>query len=223
MNIAVVVTTYFPDSPVGVSRLKSTLRAVESWARFLTCEHSALSLIFVNSCGVSPYQSEFEKFTRGGISVRWFSQNGGGVGASLNLGFKEAFKTTSLALYAADDWALTAPLDLTPWSRLLQREANVGMVRLGPPHADLTGKVQMFAEGWGLLLDRHHYSFGHRPALYHRRMLEAYGPFTEKINALECERLYNESFCRTAGPEIVLALPHPWEHVGETEVGDLEP
>jgi hypothetical protein len=61
-------------------------------------------------------------------------------------------------------------------------------------------------------------------------MLDFFGPFDERVSALECERLYNERFAKLddrlpeyRGPDVVFALPHPWEHVGRTEVGDVTP
>ena len=90
----------------------------------------------------------------------------------------------------------------------------------------------MFSQGWGLRLDPHHFAFGHRPALYHKRFFDAYGYFEEGVSALECERLYAEHFCRERPdlfaidqpcPDIVYALSYPWVHLGEAEVGDVEP
>ena len=93
------------------------------------------------------------------------------------------------------------------------------MVRLVPPHPGITGKVRMFPTGWAFVVDRHHFAFAFRPALYHQRFIDAYGWFSEGTSALECERRYNEHFARTPGPEIIYALPYPWVHVG-AEGGD---
>lgn len=228
--ITVVVTTYFPDGPVGESRFKSAKATLESWDRHLNYD-GPLQCIIVNSTGPIPdkRQTLLIKKLHGSYA---FLHHQGGVGGSLNLGFKWAREHDApLVFYAADDWALDADFDLSPWADLLIAQPRAGMVRLGPPHPDLTGRVQMTPQGWVLLLERHHYAFGHRPALYHQRMIDAYGWFDEGSNAWECERLYNEHFCGTHvdfrdipnGPEIVYALPYPWRHVGETEVGDLEP
>lgn len=127
-----------------------------------------------------------------------------------------------------DDWRLDADFDLTPWVDILldddpRNGGPVGMVRLGPPHPWLTGTIQTFPSGWGMRLDRHHYAFGHRPALYHPRMRDAYGPFAEDVSAFECERLYTERWCATPGPDIVLALPSPWHHVESVELAGVEP
>ena len=100
---------------------------------------------------------------------------------------------------------------------------HIGMVRLGPPHPWLTGEIVHTTIGWFIHLDRHHYAFGMRPALYWPNFLEAYGRFEEGVSAMECERLYAEKFCNTEGPDIAYALPYPWEHVGRVEVGDVVP
>lgn len=220
--ITIVVTTYFPEGAIGDSRFKSARATLESWDQHLRYD-GPFQCVIVNSAGPIPEkrQNTLLKKLHGSYT---FLDHQGGVGGSLNLGFKWAGERDSpLVLYAADDWALDADLDLTPWADLLIAQPNAAVVRLGPPHPDLTGQVLMLPQGWVLRLDRHHYAFGHRPALYHQRLIEHYGWFDERSNAWECERLYNEHFCATPGPEVVYALPYPWRHVGETEVGDLEP
>ena len=86
--------------------------------------------------------------------------------------------------------------------------------------------------GWFLRLEPDGFAFGHRPALYHRRFLEAFGWFEEGVSALECERFYAERYARGLAiwplakprqPEVVLALPHPWHHVESIELADLQP
>lgn len=221
-TITIVFTTYFPEGHVGESRFKSARATLESWDQHLKYDGPFRCLI-VNSTGpiADRRQNALLKKLHGSYT---FLHHQGGVGGSLNLGFQYARDHDSpLVLYAADDWALEADLDLTPWADLLIGQPAAGMVRLGPPHPDLSGQVKMLPQGWVLRLDRHHYAFGHRPALYHQRMIDAYGPFDERASAWECERLYNEHFCVTPGPEVVYALPYPWRHVGETEVGDLQP
>lgn len=220
--ITVVVTTYFPDGLIGVSRQKSATAALKSWGKHLRYD-GPLAYVVVNSSGPVE-RSRMRSLAAALQSPIETLSHIGGVGGSLNRGFRHAFDHGSpITLYAADDWALDADFDITPWADLLVGEESVGMVRLGPPHPDLTGRVRLFPAGWALQLDRHHFAFGHRPAIYHQRFLDAYGWFDEGGSAWEVERIYNEHFARTPGPEIVYALPYPWRHVGETEVGDLEP
>jgi hypothetical protein len=162
-----------------------------------------------------------------------------GVGASLNRAFRAGFERGDLVLYLVDDWLLASRYDLNPWARMLVEREDIGMVRLGPPHPHLTGTIEALTEdyqGWGLVLDRHHFAFGHRPALYHQRMIDAYGWFSEGVNAYDCERLYAERYSISppwhskpangaphGSPDIVYALPHPWHHLGTTEFAHIEP
>lgn len=160
--------------------------------------------------------------------VTFSRQDRKGVGASLNKGFKHAFKNGNIVLYAVDDWALTQNFDLTPWVKLLNEREDAGMVRLGPPHPYTQGKIEIFTkdwQGWGLRLDRISYAFGHRPALYHKRMIDHYGWFEENSSALDCELDYAARFIRDEhGPDIVLALPHPWQHdYSSDSLSEMEP
>lgn len=113
---------------------------------------------------------------------------------------------------------------MTTWAQTLTAREDIGMIRLGPAHPDLTGTVSWLGYEYGLLLDRHHFAFGHRPALYHRRMVEAYGQFQEAVSAVDCERDYSARFnAHVAGPGVLLALPYPWRHIGYAEVGEQSP
>lgn len=235
--IGVILTTYIPNGIAGDLRVQAILKTVKSWEDNLQYEgifrlhHASDQILSTNYLMSNFFEFPFLRWYGQIISTSW--QDRHGVGASLNAGFKTIWDVTpdALILYAVDDWMLTEPFDLTPWARLLLEREDVGMVRLGPPHPDLTGKIEMFTsewQGWGLRLDRHHYAFGHRPALYHRRMIDDYGWFAEDCSALECERLYNEQFCSKASAgrrysDIVLALQHPWKHLDSVELADLDP
>jgi hypothetical protein len=74
-------------------------------------------------------------------------------------------------------------------------------------------------------MNRHNLVAGIRACLYHKRFFDAYGWFEEGISAWESERLYNDHFCQTEGPESVLALPLPWkEGIGAVvELGEKSP
>ena len=224
--VTIVATTWFPESDDGLRRGLNACAAFASWREYLIYEGSLCLHVADDGSPedrLALLDPELEHWAHVTISV----QARRGVGASLNAGLRQAFDhERGLALYAVDDWALTGPIDLTPWARLLWERADVGMVRLGPPHPDLTGRVEALTgdwQGWALRLDRHHYAFGHRPALYHPRLRDAYGLFAEGVNAYDCERLYAEQFARTTGPDIVLALPHPWWHLEGPEQADVVP
>lgn len=215
-SITIVMTTWIIESV----RKSVVERTLWSWQENLLYDGD-INIHFADDGSTIGYAT-FNDF-RG---TSYSRQERHGVGASLNAGFKEAFKNSPLVLYAVDDWALTQEFDVTPWAQLLMEREDVGMVRLGPPHPELTSKIEMFTsnwQGWGLRLDRHNFAFGHRPALYHKRMIDAYGWFQEDCSALECERLYAENFCKTQGPDIVLALPHPWMHLDSVGLSGVEP
>lgn len=215
-EVTIVMTTYFPPGPDGEKRRKVAQQALDSWGKFLL---GADILLHVADDGTENFQSDFKS----SWEISYSSQGRHGVGASLNQGFWLAFKRSPFVLYLVDDWELTTPFDLDPWIRLLEEDESIGVVRFGPPHPHLTGTVVHNDFGWHLRLDRHHYAFSHRPALYHHRMLKAYGKFPEDCNAYDCERLYNEIFCSRQGPNVVYALPYPWQHLESVELAGITP
>lgn len=230
--VTVIMTTWAPAGPVGASRIESGSRALRSWLRHL--HYDGTIALHVADDGsthdvdpadvfASIYYTERDETQWSGL-MHATRQERRGVGASLNAGMRSAFHQSPIVLYAVDDWELVGDIDITPWARLLQRDGSMAVVRLGPPHPDLSGTVEMTPHGWCLRLDRHHFAFGHRPALYHQRLVDHYGWFDEGESAYECERLYNERYCaRQDGPDVVYALPYPWRHIGEAEVGDISP
>lgn len=227
--VTVVMTTWAPAGNVGTSRVKSAVRALTSWTWQLDYDGPLRLHIADDGSDLDVPGALAPIAHKAGWDVTCTRQERRGVGASLNAGFEAAWQHGPLVLYAVDDWALTGKMELTPWVRLLLLYEGIGMVRLGPPHPYLTGSVMYLPDidewnHWCLLLERHHYAFGHRPALYHRRFLEHYGRFAEGVNAFDCERIYTERFNKSpSGPAVALALPHLWQHVGEMEVGDVVP
>lgn len=234
--IIVIATTYFPPGSDGALRREAAVEAMDSWALFLApVDAWSPHMADDGSYWTNAVQTVGRPHMMLGFPDT--RQERHGVGASLNAAIA-AHPEADLFAYFVDDWKLTAPFDLTPWAQLLRENDDVGMVRFGPPHPDLTGRVRHFpglTQDWALQLDRHHFAYAHRPALYHRRFFEAYGPFAEDVNAYECERLYNEKFCSAVGshykeafagatgPDIVLALPHPWQHIESVELAGVEP
>lgn len=206
-SITIVMTTWFTQT----QRIEVALEALNSWKNYLIYAEE-LRLHVADDGSALDWNPE--KVWDGKITRS--RQERLGVGASLNAGFKQAFKTSPLVLYAVDDWQLTEPFDITPWVRLLLEREDVGIVRLGPPHPHLKGTILPYTEewqGWALRLDRYGLAVGHRPELFHQRMLDYYGLFDERVNAQECERLYSVRWAADErGPDIVMALPHPWFH-----------
>lgn len=224
--ITIVMTTYLPDAPTiadlqaVTNRKRDARAAARSWDRYLSYDGERFLHVADDGSREPP-------------AIHWpyatptqSRQEREGVGASLNAGLRVAFERSPLALYAVDDWELTGPLDLTPWANLLLEDESIACVRLGMAHPDLTGRVEHDPRSgeFFMRLDRHHYFFGHRPALYHRRMIDRYGWFATHVNAYDCERIYCERMAqRPGGPDVVLALTHHWRHMGGMELAHIEP
>lgn len=216
--VFIVATTFFPNE----LRAATFADACASWNKHLKYDGQVGLIISDDGSAVIPLGITSFKDMR----PRHTYQFRHGVGASLNAGFKLAFETTPVVLYAVDDWALVEDFDITPWVYALVTRNDIGMVRLGPPHPKTRGSVEAVSvlwQGWALRLDRVAFAFGHRPALYHKRMIDAYGWFEEDVNAYECEQFYNENFCSSTGPDIIQALPHPWQHIESIELADVDP
>lgn len=243
--ITIVMTTYFPPGPSGALRVGVAKRALQSWLKFL--HYDGEIRLHVADDGSDPDHFDILKIATVSVADSYSYQDRCGVGASLNAGFKSGFER-GLVGYLVDDWIALADFDLTPWADLLLADESVGMVRFSPPHPGLTGEVIAYPAGWALKLDRHNLAFATRPALYHKRMIDRYGWFTEGQNAFVVENDYNERFCSEikcnifapghqdhfAGcyekkcdgetwPGIVLALPLIFDHVESIELGDITP
>lgn len=233
-EITALITTYFPPGDGYLKRLDALEETLASWNIHLDyagkvgfhiaddgSEQSFMTL-------QERVQLAFEHnpIFSGNVSSSW--QNRAGLGASLNAGLRIAFTRSPLVFHAVDDWALDDRMDLTPWAETLMEPAfNLGLMRLGPPHAGTTGEVFMCAGGWMLRLEPHNFAFATRPFLMHQKFYDHYGPFQEQTSALEMERLYNEHFCRDyrkgGGHGIALSLPHPWRHIDTIELSSLAP
>lgn len=211
--VTIVCTTWF----VHPERVKVAEETLLSWQQNL---HYDGDIILHIADDGSDLSWEPEKIWDG--PTTYSRQERQGVGASLNAGFKKAFATSPYVLYMVDDWSLEQPFDISPWVYLLQQREDVGIVRLGPPHPHLLGRIEPMTElwqGWALRLDRHGLVVGHRPELFHQRMIASVGWFDEKVNAQECERLYSVRWAaKQDSPDIVLALPHPWYHIDQADL-----
>lgn len=225
--IALTITTYASDDDAGRERQRAVAQAWRTWRQHLSYRGRLLVHIADDGSELPGYDERWwhQLNTRYRIGTMAYSrQQQGGVGASLNAGWARAIAHYALALYPVDDWQLLWPLDLTPWARLIQAHEDIAAVRLGPPHPGMTGTVEHWEGIWFLRLHRHHFAFSQRPTLFDpAAMVTYYGWHPEGINALECERLYNEGYLTTPGPDIVLALPHPWDHIYTTSLSGLDP
>src|SRR3990167_3471844 len=133
MQVTIVATTWFQGSAQGVERLLAARTALASWERYLEYEGELVLHVADDGsdrrllrlyCPTGKFRDR---------TIGRSSQSRRGVGASLNAGFTEAFRYSPIVAYFVDDWSLTAPYNLTPWVELLEREKDVGMIRLGPP------------------------------------------------------------------------------------------
>ena len=221
--ITVVTTTWAPEGEVGDARGRVAKRCIASWMECLRYNGELRLHLADDGSEHAVYFNPLAYLEDEGWYISSSRQERNGVGASLNAGFAQAFKVAPLAMYVVDDWEMVEPFNLNPWARLLLETKDIGAVRLGPPHPDLTGIIKCYQSGWAMVLDRHHYAYSHRPTLFHKRFFQAYGPHDEGLSAMECEDKYNRRFIGTAGPEIAYALQYPWRHVGEAEVGDVTP
>lgn len=231
-DVTIVMTTWLPpDEEQRRKRAHAETIALLSWKANLRYSGGRIRLHIADD-GSQPTPDGYDPASL--IAYHWGEptamgttrsrQERHGVGASLNAGCSLAFERGDIVLHAVDDWMLTEPFDITPWVDLLAHDESICAVRMFP-HPDLTGRVLHLGDlGHALLLDRHHFAFATRPALYHQRMFDAYGRFDEDVSAYTCEQLYNERFCaRTDGPDIVLALPSPWRPLESIELAGIEP
>lgn len=205
--VTIVMTTWFTDT----ARRKLAEDTLATWVDLL--EYAGDLHLHVADDG-STIKWKPEKIWKGPLT--YSRQERHGVGASLNQGFRQAFKLSPVVAYFVDDWQLKEPLTITPWVRLLLERQDVGIVRLGPPHPYLKGTIMPYTEewqGWAMKLDRYGLTVGHRPELFHQRYTEFYGWWDEDTNAQEVERLASVRYAdKPTGPDIIYALPHKWFH-----------
>lgn len=223
-QVSIVITTYF-DADHGAERVRAALEAARTWKKYFDHKHFHIHVADDGSVDkyLTFYVNNLKKiFTHEEFTLS--SQQRQGVGASLNAGIRHALERSDMFLYLVDDWSLTRPFHLEPWIQALEDDWTIGMVRLGPPHPNIRGKIRMLPSGWVMVLDRYGYAYGQRPALYHQRFHEYYGAYPEHCSALECERMYNLYYANNfLGPDIVLALPDFWQHIDTVSMSGWEP
>ncbi len=212
----IVTTTYFPDNAQGRRRADFAQKCIRSWNKYL--HYDGPITIHIADDG-----SPINTILRNEPNIVRSYGDRKGVGASLNRGLQTSFVVSPLVVYIMDDWMLEEKIHLSPWVRLLLEDKDIGIVRLGPPHPGLTGEVINYPHGWALKLDRHHFAYGLRPAIYHKRFFDAYGWFNEGESAVETERKFNINFCESEGPCIIHAIFSPWKHMRTLDLGELEP
>lgn len=231
-DITIVATTWLPQDADHARRRQAAFEtALESWRGFLHNEGKIHLHLADDGSGLlmnDLYAMAQDIWPPVMGDVTYTQQYRKGVGASLNAGLQATFaRGRRIVLYAVDDWELLSDLDLTPWAAMLNDgEFDAGMIRFFP-HPWLAGEIQVTPHGWAIKLERHHFAFGFRPALFHQRMfdgqLRGYGWFEEGVSSFDAEIAFNDKVCSPRpnggyGPNIWLALPDYWRPI---ETGSL--
>ena len=217
MPITILMTTYAPAGGIGEATAAAAHYSIKQWRKRLQYDgdlrlHVADDGSSLPGYGLSVDSPPASYWGKRG-PVTFSRQERHGIGASLNAGLTEAFRHSPVAAFFMDDWGLKWPFELGPWANLLLKREDIGLVRLGPPHPNTGGCIELFEEAWYLRLTTDGIFTGLRPWMIHERMMQTYGPFAEDVHAATCEQLWNELIRETPGPDVVLALPTAWEWV----------
>jgi len=232
-TVYIITTTYYPATKLGAKRYRTMLEVIKSWKDHL--HYSGDLELIVCDDGTEELKSGNKKITPAvmveainkvwGKKIEYSSSHRLGIGASFNRGFAAAFDATDQAIYIPDDMRLLVDFDLDPWVKFLDEYPDYGMVRLGLVHPNLMGETKFIPEiGYGMaLIKEQGYVYAGRPALFHKRFMDAYGHFQEGSSAIDCENDYNRRFMHSPGPDVFLALPYRWHHDDVLELGHMTP
>ncbi len=236
--ITVVMSTWAPAGGRGDARVVAARQALESWQKNLRYDGEIVLHVADDGSSHGDY----------GVSIdtppaSWWKgektfsrQEGGGVGASMNAGFRQAFAHSPLAFYVVDDWLLLEPFDLSPWAWLLGESTELGLLIFGPPSSGVRGRWEQIMIGEPYRLDaskdphnqiylfvpepteatppRWCYGYTQRPGLYHKRFVQKHGWMDENDSSIWSERFYNERWSKNGGG--MIGWPHVqnyWRHV----------
>lgn len=239
--ITILMTTWAPAGEEGEKRAAAAEAAVASWGQHLEYDGEVRLHVADDGSSLPGYAVSVDTppATWWPSPVSFSRQEARGVGASINAGWDHIKQAGGLCLYLVDDWLALAPFDLRPWADLLQDE-TMGMVMFGPPYAGVVGRVEMHTKTNALWIgsrpDPHNQLYmlrpssnvnaviyAQRPALYHPRFWQRWGPMLEDVGAVCAEETYNERWRASGGDDIVLSLYQPFRHIEGTEFGIIHP
>lgn len=228
--ITVVMTTYVPEG--GEARILYAHQALEGLLNNLGCSQHKLRL-HVADDGSRDQEFILDLMER--AANEWGTESSSstvhrkGIGGSLNAALAPLAER-DLWLYTTDDWVLEQPLNLDKAVALIE-EREYKCVRLCPVHPNLLC-ITRFEQsiGWWLECFPAHggYVFGTRPFLASMEMVKQYGPFPEQLDAYETERIFAERVAAVGSMhefaiDVQYGLEGPWKHIGEYEVGRIQP
>jgi len=124
-------------------------------------------------------------------------------GKSWNRAWEAAHDWSDYILWLEDDWELSRPLDITPYTILLMENEKIGMIRLGHLAINLN-MTSMGHNGihYMQMWRNMQYGFSGNPSLRHRRFADAYGPYNESVGPGDAELDYDTKWRNIEGPEI---------------------
>lgn len=227
--ITVVMTTYMSSDFDGAQRMRYMDASMNTLLRDLVADEPVrLHIADDGSNHPEAIKAIAQCLQRAhshwGTKATWTSTSHEGIGASLNRALERVFADgDDMWLYTTDDWSLINKLDLTGPAKLIRN--GYDLVRLGPVHPDLCCTTRFDQTiGWWLDLLQHYggFAFATRPFLASKTFYEKIGPFDERLNSYETERLYAERVAKSTAKLAYwggIDLHGPWHHEGITCVG----
>lgn len=228
VNIAVVMTTYFPENDTGQRRFENAKRVIASLEKNL---HGTPFTIVVSDDSPTELGRLHSQELLGEVKVRTLSCIGPnlGVGASINraLGLLDKWYSDNYSwIYLPDDFELTKPLHLFKAIRLIE-DFGYDFVRLDLPHPELVCTTKFCqGVGWWLEVDlSRDYAFATRPTLISRHLTDVIGPFFEQEDAYRVEvaasRMVINYRDTLKGAIVPQSFGDSWEHLSldKDEVG----
>lgn len=233
--VNIVMSWYMPRDPqAAFARWEAAKQSMMSLRRYLEYP-GPLRLIIADDGSDNPSLAEaMDGFIYWPLTI----SNAGrlGVGGAYNAAVELALQTSDIWLYLDDSFQLRDRLELSPWVRILGEDPRIGSIQLMEPRDGLHSGV---VYGWGgkmgstapinaVLFAPYGYVNASRPALYHRRFRDYYGPDAEGTDGFgwevaRCDR-YNERLIEDPScPVIVHALHDPWLHTFTVELGGVKP